>query len=69
VFGRLLGETIAHEIAERSFKDRTGMENTRQQSPVHASDYIDHGVGTLNVLLAANQALMNANFPVPPAFA
>jgi hypothetical protein len=51
----------------RSFLGRTGMENTVQQSPVQASDYVDHGPGTINVLQPTNQALMDANFLVPPA--
>ncbi len=69
VFGRLIGETLAHEIGhallwddipgdghnrpaiahdlmnsgvDRVFKERTGMENTRQQSPVQPGDYVDH---------------------------
>jgi hypothetical protein len=94
VFGRLIGETAAHEIVhgllwdlispsfhnsppipndlmnagvDRTFGQRTGMENTRQQSPVKPSDYVDHGLATIGRLQAANQALMDTHFPVPPA--
>jgi hypothetical protein len=94
VFGRLIGETTAHEIVhgllwdlispsfhnsppipndlmnagvDRTFGQRTGMENTRQQSPVKPSDYVDHGLATIGRLQAANQALMDTPFPVPPA--
>lgn len=94
VYGRLIGETLAHEIVHgllwttidasahnnpdiagdlmnngvsRSFAQRTGMENTAQTSPVLPSHFVDHGVGAVNSLQATNQALMDTNFPVPPA--
>ncbi len=95
IYGRLIGETMAHEIVHgllwdeiggdpfhndpaiagdlmnkgvhRDFRARTGMQNTRQASPVRASDYVDHGLGTIDRLKAANQAKMDQYFPVPPA--
>ncbi len=97
VYGRMLGETLAHEIvhgllwdqinppsdhnnppiandlmnagADRSFRKRTGFENTALVSPVDPDNYIDHGIASIGGLQATNQALMNNNFPVPPAFA
>ncbi|QKI89106.1 hypothetical protein [Thiomicrorhabdus xiamenensis] len=97
VFGRLIGETLSHEIGhallwddikgqgghnspsisgdimnrglDRNFKQRTGMENTAQQSPVHPDDFIDHGIGKINKFLAVNQAHLDSQWPVPPAFA
>ncbi|WP_029107765.1 helix-hairpin-helix domain-containing protein [Mycobacterium sp. URHD0025] len=95
VFGRLIGETLAHEIGhallwddipgdghnrpaiahdlmnsgvDRVFKERTGMENTRQQSPVQPADYVDHGIATIDRWQAANQALIDNQWPVPPHF-
>ncbi len=53
---------------DRTFRQRTAMENTRQQSPVHASDYVDHGIDTIDRLSAVNQARMDTHFPVPPRF-
>jgi hypothetical protein len=94
VFGRLIGETAAHEIGhallwddlaaghnspaiphdlmnrgvDRVFIERTGMENTAQVSPVEASHYQDHGLGRINRFQAANQALLDKQWPVPPHF-
>lgn len=94
VYGRLIGETAAHEIGhallwddipgdghnnpsipndimnhgvERSFQQRTGMENTAQVSPVLPEHYVDHGLNTINRFQAANQGLIDAQWPVPPA--
>jgi hypothetical protein len=50
----------------RLFRQRTGMENTAQVSPVEADHFVDHGVATIGVLQAANQALMDTHFPVAP---
>ena len=96
VYGRLVGETTAHEIihgllwdeidpsfhnspaipndimnagVDRTFQQRTGMENTVQQSPVEPDHFVDHGLGMIDRLQATNQALMNTHFPVPPNFA
>lgn len=97
VYGRLIGETTAHEIVhgmlwdqinppsdhnspatpndlmnagvDRTFQQRTGMQNTVQQSPVEPGHFVDHGLATINGLQATNQAIMNAFFPVPPYFA
>jgi hypothetical protein len=94
VYGRLVGETMAHEVTHgmlwdqinppsdhnnppivddlmnaggnRLFRQRTGMENTAQVSPVEADHFVDHGVATIGVLQAANQALMDTHFPVAP---
>jgi hypothetical protein len=94
VYGRLIGETMSHEITHgmlwdqinpptdhnappiagdlmnagnaRMFRQRTGMENTAQVSPVKASHFVDHGLGSIGVLAATNQALMDANFPTTP---
>lgn len=95
VFGRLIGETLAHEIvhsllgstvgadfhnqppilndlmnagAERQFNQRTGIEDTALVSPVDPANFIDHGIGAIGGLQVQNQTLMNAAFPVPPAF-
>ena len=96
VFGRLIGETLAHEIvhsllgntvgadfhnapaiandlmnsgSERHFRQRTGIEDTALVSPVDPANFIDHGIAAIGGLQAANQARMDAAFPVPPAFA
>jgi hypothetical protein len=96
VYGRLVGETMAHEIVhgllwdqinapsdhnsppiandlmnagvDRTFQQRTGMQNTAQVSPVQPSHFVDHGLATIGSLQATNQAIMNTHFPVPPNF-
>lgn len=95
VYGRLIGETTAHEIGhallwddipgsghnspaiphdlmnlgvDRVFIERTGMENTAQVSPVKPEHYVDHGIGRIDRFQAANQALIDRQWPVPPAF-
>jgi hypothetical protein len=95
VFGRLIGETMAHEIvhsllwsnihptyhnsppipgdlmnagSQRSFQQRTGIEDTAHMSPVDPANFVDHGIAAIGGLQAANQGLMDARFPVPPAF-
>ena len=94
VFGRLIGETAAHEIGhallwddiatghnspaiphdlmnqgvDRVFIERTGMENTAQVSPVLPTHYKDHGYARINRFQAANQALVDRQWPVPPHF-
>jgi hypothetical protein len=52
----------------RGFRQRTGMENTRQQSPVDPADYTDHGVADILGIGPATQAALDLHFPVPPAF-
>ena len=95
VFGRLFGETLAHEIvhsllwrvipsghnsplinndlmnngSDRSFKQRTGIQDTSHTSPVDPNNFIDHGINTIGGLQATNQARVDKVFPVPPAFA
>lgn len=96
VYGRLMGETLAHEIvhslvwteidpsyhnnppvandlmnagSQRSFRQRTGFEDTAHTSPVDPANFIDHGIESIGGLQATNQALVNNHFPVPPAFA
>lgn len=99
VFGRLIGETMAHEITHsllgasvgklgadghnapavagellndwlnRSFRQRTGIEDTAHTSPIDPANFIDHGITTIGKLGADNQTLINARFPVPPNFA
>ena len=96
VYGRLLGETLAHEIVHsllwqeidpsfhntppvandlmnpgsvRTFRQRTGFEDTAHTSPVEPDNFIDHGLAGIGGLQATNQALVNNHFPVPPAFA
>ncbi len=92
VVGRLIGETMAHEIVHaligpvhlpvatdvndlmevggnRSFRQRTGFEDTAHTSPVVPSNFVDHGIATIGPIGAGNQALIDANYPVPPAFA
>ena len=98
VFGRLIGETMAHEIMHgllgfsvgglgadghnsppvagelmndwlnRSFRQRTGLEDTALTSPIDPANFIDHGIGTIGKIGASNQTLINARFPVPPNF-
>ncbi len=95
VYGRLIGETTAHEIGhallwddipgsghnvppiphdlmnqgvDRVFIERTGMENTAQVSPVKPEHYVDHGLGRIDRFQAANQALIDNQWPVPPRF-
>ena len=94
VYGRLIGETLAHEIVHgllwttidpnfhnnpavpndlmnegksRSFRQRTGMENTAMVSPVLPAHFVDHGLAQMSHLQPTNQGLIDANFPVPPA--
>jgi hypothetical protein len=92
VIGRLIGETMAHEIVHaligpvhlpgavdvndlmevggnRSFRQRTGLEDTAHTSPVDPANFTDHGIATIGPIGPGNQALIDANFPVPPAFA
>ena len=99
VFGRLMGETMAHEIIHsligvsvgkigadghnsppvpgeimndwlnRSFRQRTGIEDTSHTSPIVPANFIDHGITTIGKLGADNQALINSRFPLPPNFA
>ena len=99
VFGRLIGETMAHEVVhgliadlvnpghatdpyhhipavandlmnpggDRVFRQRTGMENTAQVSPVQPSHYVDHGLATIGGLQPVTQALVDSHFPVAGA--
>ena len=102
VFGRLVGETMAHEITHsligvsvgkigadghnappvttaagellndwlnRSFRQRTGFEDTAHTSPVDPNNFVDHGPNSINRLGGDNQGLINTRFPVPPNFA
>ena len=92
VFGRLIGETMAHEIVHaligevhlpltpdvndlmevggnRSFRQRTGLEDTAHTSPIIPANFTDHGVAAIGGIGAGNQSLIDQNFPVPPAFA
>ena len=95
VFGRLIGETLAHEIvhsllgtlvgpnfhnspavasdlmnsgSERSFRQRTGIEDTANSSPVDPANFVDHGLAAVGHLQATNQGHINTTFPVPPRF-
>lgn len=94
VFGRLIGETMAHEIIhslvafdiptghntpaipndlmnhgiDRNFRQRTGFEDTSHTSPVDPTNFVDHGLTAIGGLTATTQALVDARFPVPPAF-
>jgi competence ComEA-like helix-hairpin-helix protein len=91
IVGRLIGETMAHEIVHaligpvhlpatpdahdlmevggrRNFLDRTGIEDTSHTSPVVPTNFVDHGLTSIAGIGAGNQALIDANFPVPPAF-
>jgi predicted Zn-dependent protease len=54
---------------DRPFKQRTGMENTAQVSPVKPEHYVDHGLAAIGGFQAANQALIDGQWPVPPALA
>lgn len=96
VFGRLIGETMAHEIIHtiiglistspgnahnpttvandimnrggtRSFTNRTGLVDNAQSSPVDPSTFTDNGIAAINRLQSANQARVDAVFPVNPA--
>ena len=53
---------------DRVFIERTGMENTAQVSPVLPTHYKDHGYARINRFQAANQALVDRQWPVPPHF-
>ena len=94
VYGRLIGETMAHEVVHsllgfdiptghnvpdlpgdlmnhgnrRTFRQRTGIEDTAHSSPVDPVNFVDHGIAAIGGLTSATQALMDARFPVPPAF-
>ncbi len=92
IFGRLIGETMAHEIIhsligieidptghtglndimdngkDRTFTQRTGIENKNNSSPIDIGLFVDHGIATINRLHATNQAIVNTRFPVPPVF-
>lgn len=94
VYGRLFGETLAHEIVHsllwteiptghnsppipgdlmnagghRSFRQRTGFEDTARVSPVDPANFIDHGLASISGLQPVNQARIDNRFPVPPAF-
>lgn len=94
VYGRLIGETLSHEIGHallwddipqdghnsppipndimnsgvnRLFRQRTGMENTSQTSPVEPEDYVDHGLNAIGGFQFQNQRLLDNQYPVPPA--
>ena len=94
IFGRLIGETLSHEIGhallwddiptghnspaipndlmnrgvDRLFRQRTGMENTAQISPVEPDHYLDHGINAIGGFQALNQSRLDRHLPVPPAF-
>lgn len=53
----------------RDFRQRTGMENTVMQSPVNPGDFVDHGIAAIGGFQAVNQALIDRQWPVPPAHA
>lgn len=63
---------IPHDLmnsgVDRVFIERTGMENTAQVSPVKPEHYKDHGIGRIDRFQAANQALIDNQWPVPPHF-
>lgn len=96
IYGRLLGETLSHEIGhallwddipgsghnvpkiandlmnrgvDRMFGQRTGMENTVMTSPVEPDHFVDHGLNAIGGFQAHNQALIDNQWPVPPAHA
>lgn len=52
----------------RSFRQRTGLEDTAHTSPVDPANFVDHGIAAIGGIGVTNQALIDANFPVPPAF-
>ncbi|WP_420545292.1 hypothetical protein [Nitrosopumilus sp.] len=94
VYGRLLGETMAHEIVHsllafdiptghnnpaiandlmnhggvRTFRQRTGIEDTSHTSPVDPNNFTDHGIISIGGIQAVNQARIDGRFPVPPSF-
>ncbi len=51
----------------RMFLQRTGMENTKQVSPVKPEHYQDYGLGAIGGFQAVNQGLIDGQWPVPPA--
>lgn len=53
----------------RLFQQRTGMQNTAQQSPVHPEDFIDLGIDKIGGFQAVNQGHIDRQWPVPPAHA
>ena len=60
---------LMNDWLNRSFRQRTGIEDTSHTSPVVPANFIDHGITTIGKLGADNQALINARFPLPPNFA
>ena len=95
VFGRLIGETISHEIihsiiglisttpdnahnptviandimnqgGDRNFTNRTGLVDNSHTSPVLPSNFTDNGIAAIDRLQSANQARVDAVFPVNP---
>lgn len=92
VFGRLLGETMAHEIVhsllafliptghndpaipndlmnsgiDRNFLQRTGIEIGDIANFPDPGTFVDHGIGAIGTLHAANQSRIDSVFPVVP---
>jgi len=58
---------LMNQGIDRLFGQRTGMENTVQASPVLPEHYVDHGLTAIGGFQAVNQALIDAQWPVPPA--
>jgi competence ComEA-like helix-hairpin-helix protein len=63
-----IANDIMNSGVDRPFRARTGMENTAQVSPVLPEHYVDHGLNAIDQFQAANQALIDKQWPVPPAF-
>lgn len=61
-------DDIMNQGVDRPFTKRTGMQNTAQVSPVEPDHYVDLGLSTIDRFQSANQALLDKQFPVPPAF-
>lgn len=52
---------------DRLFGQRTGMENIAKESPVLPEHCVDYGLAAIGGFQAVNQALIDAQWPVPPA--
>jgi hypothetical protein len=64
-----IANDLMNRGVDRPFGQRTGMQNTAQVSPVKPEHYVDHGLNAIGGFQAANQALIDAQWPVPPALA
>jgi len=62
-----IANDLMNRGVDRLFRQRTGMENIDQVSPVLPEHYVDHGLAAIGGFQTVNQALIDAQWPVPPA--